>query len=140
MTAPTAPPPDIKISAAILALSEPYRERYPEPHRVEVVIGLTVAAWNLALVPGAERARLKHRLLKQLSASRRRADRIVLSDLLDALIARKQRDYPEVRDFILTHTLTRSGDEMTLTVGTAPVPPAGQGAAKSPTTRRSHPS
>ncbi|MCK7499192.1 MAG: hypothetical protein MZW92_58460 [Comamonadaceae bacterium] len=111
VTEPTVPPPEIKISAAILALSEPYRERYPEPHRVEVVIGLTVAAWNLALVPGAERARLKHLLLKQLSASRHRQDRNVLSDLLDALIARKQRDYPEVRDFILTHTLSRSGDE-----------------------------
>jgi hypothetical protein len=42
---------------------------------------------------------------------------------VDTLIARKRRDDPEVRDFILTHTLTRSGDEMTLTVGTAPMPP-----------------
>lgn len=42
-------PPDIKISAALVALLAPLREKYPRPTQIQTVIALTIAAWTLAL-------------------------------------------------------------------------------------------
>ena len=123
MTEPTPPPPEIKISAAILALSEPYLKKYSKPNQIRGVITLAIAAWNLSLVTGKEQAHLERLPRDGPLADWRSEDLAVALNLVDTLIERKRRDYPEVQEFILTHTLTRSGDEMTLTVGTAPMPP-----------------
>ena len=87
------------------------------------MITLAIAAWNLSLVTGKEQAHLERLLRDGPLADWRSEDLAVALNLVDTLIERKRRDYPEVQEFILTHTLTRSGDEMTLTVGTAPMPP-----------------
>ncbi len=123
MTEPIAPPPAIKISAAILALAEPYLKKYRKPDQIRGMLMLTIAAWNLSLVTGKEQAHLERLLRDGPLADWRGEDLAAVLNGVDTLIARKRRDDPEVRDFILTHTLTRSGDEMTLTVGTAPMPP-----------------
>jgi hypothetical protein len=44
VTEPIVPPPEIKISAAILALSEPYLKKYPKPNQGQGALALAIAA------------------------------------------------------------------------------------------------
>jgi len=41
---------------------------------------------------------------------------------IDILIERKNQDYPHIREYILEYHVSVSGEMITLTVGTAPVP------------------
>jgi len=45
---------DIKISEAILNLSEPLRNQYTDSHQTRVIISMTVMAWNISLFPKDE--------------------------------------------------------------------------------------
>lgn len=118
---PNKTPPDIKISEAILKLSEPLREQYREPHRVQAIISITVIAWNISLFPEEEQAHVQGMLLNGLPKQLGGEDVAVLLDCIDTLIERKNLYYLNVREYILTHNLSLSGDTITLTVGTAPM-------------------
>ena len=113
---------DIKISEAILKLSEPLRKQYRESHRLQAIISLTVMAWNISLFSKEQQAHVQGMLLDILPPQLRGEDVAVLLECLYTLIESKNRYYPNVREYILTHTLSYSGDLITLTVGTAPVP------------------
>ena len=122
-----APPPPqtrpaIKISEAILTLAEPLRAHYREPHRLEVIISMAVMAWNIALFPDEEQSHVQGMLLESLPPQLSGEDVGVLLSTMDTLIARKRLLYPQVREYILTHQLTFVDNEVTLSVGTAPVP------------------
>ena len=115
--------PAIKISEAILTLAEPLRAHYREPHRMQAIIAITVMAWNIALFPDEEHAQVQGLLLEHLPPQLGGEDVGVLLSTIDTLIARKNLLYPNVREYILTHNLSLVDDRVTLTVGTAPVPP-----------------
>jgi len=122
-----APPPQprrpaIKISDAILTLAEPLRTHYREPHRLQVIIAITVMAWNIALFPDEEQSHVQGMLLERLPPQLGGEDVGVLLRTIDTLIARKNLLYPNVREYILTHNLSHADNTVTLTVGTAPVP------------------
>jgi hypothetical protein len=119
---PQQTPPDIKISEAILTLAEPLRARYRESHRLQAIISIAVMAWNISLFPEAEQAHVQGTLLESLPQQLDGEDVGVLLGTMDALIARKNLLYPNVREYILTHNLSFADHMMTLTVGTAPVP------------------
>jgi hypothetical protein len=57
-------------------------------------------------------------LPEQLSAK----DVSLLLENIDILIERKNQDYPHIREYILEYHVSISGEMITLTVGTAPVP------------------
>jgi hypothetical protein len=83
---------------------------------------MTVMAWNISLFTKEEQVNVQGMLLdvlpKQLSAK----DIASLSEDIDILIERKNRDYPHIREYILKYHPTFSGDTVILTVETAPVP------------------
>ena len=79
-------------------------------------------AWNISLFPEAEQAHVQGMLLESLPQQFDGEDVGVLLGTMDALIARKNLLYPNVREYILTHNLSLADHTMTLTVGTAPVP------------------
>jgi hypothetical protein len=114
--------PAIKISEALLTLAEPLREHYREPHRMQVIIAMTVMAWNIALFPDEEQSHVQGMLLERLPPQLSGEDVGVLLSTMDTLIARKRLLYPQVREYILTHQLSLVDNKVTLTVGTAPVP------------------
>jgi len=114
--------PDIKISEAILTISEPLRTHYREPQRMQAIISLAVMAWNIALFPDEEQSHVQGMLLESLPPQLGGEDVGVLLSTIDTLIARKRLLYPQVREYILTHQLTLVDDKVTLSVGTAPVP------------------
>ena len=114
--------PDIKISEAILNISEPLRTQYREPQRMQAIISLAVMAWNIALFPDEEHAHVQGMFLERLPPQLGGEDVGVLLRTMDTLIARKRLLYPQVREYILTHQLSLVDDKVTLSVGTAPVP------------------
>ena len=122
----SSPPPQtrptIKTSEAILTLAEPLRAHYREPHRLQVMISMAVMAWNIALFPDEEHAQVQGMLLESLPTQLSGEDVGVLLSTMDTLIARKRLLYPQVREYILTHQLTLVDDQVTLSVGTTPVP------------------
>jgi len=113
--------PDIKISEAILNISAPLRAQYRDPHRMEAIISIAVMAWNISLFPEEEQAHVQGMLLESLPKHLGGEDVAVLLSAIDTLMARKNLLYPNVREYILTHTLSLSNNMITLTVGTAPV-------------------
>jgi hypothetical protein len=121
--APTAQPrPAIKISDAILKLAEPLRTQYREPHRMQAVIALAVMAWNIALFSDEEHAHVPGMFLEHLPPQLSGEDVGVLMSTMEPLMARKRLLYPQVREYILTHQLSFVDNQVTLSVGTAPVP------------------
>ncbi len=113
---------DIKISDAILRLSEPLRKKYTDIHRTQAVVAITIMAWNMSLFPKEERLNVHQILIGDLSKKIRGKDLSILLDNINALIDRKDKEYPFIREYILKHTLSFSGDTITLTVETTEVP------------------
>jgi hypothetical protein len=114
--------PTIKISEAILTLAEPLRVQYRDPQRMQAIIAVAVMAWNIALFPEEEQAHVQGMLLESLPPQLSGEDVGVLLSTIDTLIARKRLLYPQVREYILTHQLSFVDNQVTLSVGTAPVP------------------
>ena len=59
-------PPKIKISEAILKLSEPLRQKYTDSRRIRGIIGMTVVAWNISLFPKEEHVNIQEKALDAL--------------------------------------------------------------------------
>ena len=114
--------PDIKISEAILKLCESQRNKYRESHKTQAIISMTVMAWNISLFPKEEQTHVQGMLLDALPEQLSGEDVAVLLKNIESLIERKEKDYPHIREYILKHQLSFSGDAITLMVGTAPVP------------------
>ena len=112
----------MKISEAILNISEPLRMQYRESHRMQAIISIAVMAWNISLFPDEEHADVQGMLLEHLPPQLSGEDVGVLLGTIDTLIARKRLLYPQVREYILTHNLSLADNRVTLSVGTAPVP------------------
>jgi hypothetical protein len=113
---------DIKISEAILSLCEPLRIQYKDHHRIKVIITITVMAWNISLFPKEEQANVQEILIGPLIKQLKGEDVAVFSENIKTLIDRKNKDYPYIRACILKHTLSFSGETITLTVETTEVP------------------
>lgn len=110
----------IKISEAILKLSEPLREQYRELHRVQVIITLTIIAWNMALLPETERKKSQSLLIIKLSKIAQGDNSTVLLDLVHDLIKQKNKYYPEIKEYIIDYNLSVSNQNMSLTVSATP--------------------
>ncbi len=116
------PTPEIRISEAILKLSDKLRYKYREPNRLRGIIMMTVTAWNISLFPKEEQVNLQQVLVDTLPEKYSAEDVALLLENIDILIERKNQDYPYVREYILEYHVSFSGEIVTLKVGTAPVP------------------
>ena len=88
---------------------------------MQAIIAITVMAWNIALFPEDEQPHVQGMLLERLPPQMDGEDVGVLLSTIDTLIARKRLLYPQVREYILTHQPSLVDNQVTLTVGTAPV-------------------
>ena len=113
---------EIKISEAILKLSDSLRKKYIELHRLQGIIVMTVMAWNISLFTKEEQVNVQKMLLDALPEQLSAEDVSLLLENIDILIERKNQDYPHIREYILEYHVSVSGEMITLTVGTAPVP------------------
>ena len=113
---------EIKISEAILKLSDSLCKKYTELHRLQGIIVMTVMAWNISLFTKEEQVNVQKMLLDALPEQLSAEDVSLLLENIDILIERKNQDYPHIREYILEYHVSVSGEMITLTVGTAPVP------------------
>ena len=111
----------IKISEAILRINEPLRNRYQEPHRIEMIIYLTVMAWNLSLFKGDERTELQEKIVEKFPQDFGGEDVAVLLDNLEMLIERKEERFPDIQEYIMDHQVLFSGNSLTLNVTAVPI-------------------
>ena len=87
-----------------------------------VIISITVMAWNISLFPTEEQAEVQNILFSPLFNQHKGDELAALLDQIKILIRRKNLDYPSIREYIHKHTLSLSGDTITLTVETEEVP------------------
>ncbi|MCD6356348.1 MAG: hypothetical protein J7L66_03585 [Anaerolineaceae bacterium] len=111
----------VKISEAILRINEPLRNRYQEPHRIEMIIYLTVMAWNISLFKGEERTELQEKIIEKLPQDFGGEDVAVLLNNLEMLIERKEKEFPDIREYIMDHQVSFSGNSFNLNVTAAPI-------------------
>ena len=116
------PKPEIKVSEAILNLSDSLRQKYRELHRLQGIIVMTVMAWNISLFTKEEQVNVQKMLLDALPEQLSAEDVSLLLENIDILIERKIQEYPHIREYILEYHVSVSGEMITLKVGTAPVP------------------
>jgi hypothetical protein len=111
----------IKISEAILILSDSLRKKYRSIPQTKAIVSVTVMAWNLSLFPDEERENVKQILIESLPDEFSGEDTEVLLTSIDNLIAQKKKLYPHIREYILNYDLSLKGSEMTLNVETASI-------------------
>jgi len=114
-------PGGIKISEAILRISEQLRNRYQEPHRIETIIYLAVMAWNISLFKGEERTELQEKIVEKFPQDFGGEDIAILLDSIEMLIERKEKEFLGIREYIIDHQVTFSGNSYSLTVSAAPI-------------------
>jgi hypothetical protein len=114
-------PGEIKISEAILRMNEPLRNRYQEPHRIQTIIYLSVMAWNLSLFKGEERTELQEKIIEKLPPDFGGEDVAMLFDNVEMLIERKEKEFPDIREYIIDHQVSFSGTSFSLTVSAVPL-------------------
>lgn len=79
-------------------------------------------AWNISLFPKEEQANAQEILLRPLLKQIKGDEVSVILKQIKIFIERKNRYYPCIREFIHKHTLSFSGDMVTLTVKTEKLP------------------
>ena len=114
-------PSEIKISEAILRMNEPLRNRYQEPHKIQTIIYLSIMAWNLSLFKGEERTELQEKIIEKLPPDFGGEDVAMLFDNVEMLIERKEKEFPDIREYIIDHQVSFSGTSFSLTVSAVPL-------------------
>jgi hypothetical protein len=104
-----------------LRLSEPLRNKYKDTHHLRGIISATVMAWNISLYPEEEQDNVQDMLIDSLPEELSGEDVATLLACIDDLIARKKKYYSNINDYIVKYDLSISGDDITLTVGSAPI-------------------
>lgn len=119
-TSNTAPP--IKISEAILKISEPLLKKYPQPKRIAVFIDLAILAWNLSMSSGKDREYLEDKIIDRLPKDLDAVSLAGTVERINLLAERKNTLYPEIRHLIVNHNLSfGEKGQLTLDVDTIPI-------------------
>lgn len=121
VTTEKAIPSKIKISEAILILSENLRKQYGGSHRVQAILSITIIAWNISLFPEEEQENVRKMLTDSFQKAIEGEDTVVLLNCVDTLIERKKVLFPNVNEYIVNYDLSFSGDEIRLAVESSPI-------------------
>jgi hypothetical protein len=102
------PPGAVKMSEVLKELVEPEWNECADAEAMRKLLTLGAAAWNVALLHGAERTALIERLAQTIPIELRQDFKFVL----EPLIRRKEKMFPYIQRPILSFELTRlpSGD------------------------------
>jgi hypothetical protein len=95
-------------------LIAPYREDDLIRDRYEMLIGAAATAWNLALVPEAERPEALRDAFRR--AKVRFRDVQAAAEVIVTLMRRKEELFPDDRRTIVSWTLSESGDQFHVSV------------------------
>lgn len=108
-----------KLSAAILELIAPFRDEAPDFSASQALVAIGCLAWNLSLVPHLERTAREEEAARTLPS----AERKLFHEIIDALISRKQRLFPEDCRMVVSHEIATTEKGVELLVASAPMDP-----------------
>jgi hypothetical protein len=113
-------PQTAKMSEVLWEFLAPYTPLAPDREAMEKLLALAIAAWNVALFPGGERAQR----LRELSTTVPAAARADVLALIQEMVTRKERDFAQYTRYILNYELTERRASYHLNVlSTLPPPP-----------------
>ncbi|WP_319575503.1 SEC-C metal-binding domain-containing protein [uncultured Desulfobacter sp.] len=103
--------PPVKISEAILKISEPLRRNFPKRERISVIISMAILAWNMSLTSEDAREDMENKIVEMMP---KEIDAIGLASIveqIDILIQRKVEYYNNVKFLIKGHNLYFNDDD-----------------------------
>lgn len=116
------PKGEVKMSGVLKAFIQPYLAKAKGYQRQKMLLHIAVTAWNLTLMPEADR---QPAIEEFLNLGMKPEDSLIREDmkgLIEELIARKEEVFPENRNYILDFQFEDAGDQFHLLVASAPVP------------------
>jgi hypothetical protein len=119
------PADELKMSAVILQVAEPFiREYGTTPDRVKTIISLVIVEWNKSMLPPDEQPAIEEKMLECLLSNDGSAEDLgAAAHMMNLIAERRQQLFPHLRKFIIDYELDCSGGRMNLNVVSSPMPP-----------------
>jgi len=116
-------PTEIKMSAVILKLAEPYIRMYwGNEIRIRTIISLTVCTWNMAFLPSEEQVELQEKYIEEIFPKDSDAQDVsIMLRVFENLLERKKKLFPGIRTFIMGHDLRLDSKNIHLDISSAPL-------------------
>jgi len=105
-----------KISATFLRFIEPFQYAATNRKRMETLVGLGVAAWNISLFQGAKRQEMLTEVSKTMFSKTGQSAPPDMMAVLDDLIRHKERLFAHDRRLILSYQLDVTRDQYHLSM------------------------
>ena len=104
-----------KMSDVLEEFIDPYLDAVETRNQHEKLFSIAIVAWNLAIMPKADRQPLMQQLIDQAAGNDQLA-RHDTQEILDQMIARKERFFADNKRYILNFQLQGRGNNLHLTV------------------------
>ena len=116
-------PDEIKMSAVIIKLAQPYIKRYwGNEMSVRGIISLTITIWNMTFLPEKEQTELQEKFIEEILPKDFDAqDVATMLRLFENLQDRKRELFPNIRTFIMGHDLRMDSENIHLSVSSVPL-------------------
>lgn len=118
------PEGEAKMSAVITKLAEPLLKQHgTNAKRAEMIISLTVAAWNKSMFPLDKQPIIEKELIDCFVPKDGNAEGIgLVTQIMEAIAERREALFPDLRKVIVDYELDISGNRLNLNATSAPVP------------------
>lgn len=103
--------PPVKISEAILKISEPLRRNFPKRERTSVIISMAILAWNMSLASEDVREDMENKIVEMMPKDIDTIGLALIVEQIDILIERKIKYYNDVRFLIKDYNLSFNDDD-----------------------------
>lgn len=119
------PSNEVKMSAVVLKIAEPFLKRYwGDKKRIQGIINIAVLFWNISLLPKQDQDYFQEKIVDELVPEKSSAEDVAaIVEFTDTLMNRKRKYYPDLKVHIMRHELIISGNDLTLNVSSVPVEP-----------------
>jgi hypothetical protein len=105
-----------KMSEVLEAFVEPYRDAAKTFQAYQALITVGIVAWNAALTPKNKRRGMLDDALEAAFPSDDPVNRQIFQGIVNELVERKERHFPENKRFILSYQLSENRDNYHLAV------------------------
>ncbi|WP_020586971.1 hypothetical protein [Desulfobacter curvatus] len=116
-------PDQIKMSAVILKIVEPYIKMYwGDEIKVRGIISLSIMIWNMAYLPQEKQNKLQEQWIEDALPSDCDAQDVAsMLSIFESLQKRQKDLFPDIRKFIMGHELRLDNENIHLNISSAPL-------------------
>ena len=116
------PEGEVKMSAVLETLVDPYLDVAANLEQRQKLFAIAILAWNLALLPVEEQRSQMEQMIEQIVGGQGRQTERDTREILEDLLERKQRLFPNLQRFILDFNMRETRDEFFLSVVSSVIP------------------